>query len=505
MNFLYEAVDETGLPVFGKIDAASETEAERQLQQRGLRTQSLAPSAANRQGDRAAGRQGEAEINRTLTLEAQQAGSSAPPVFSVADRLNTNPEMQELTGVGTMAAPPRAARLSVTAASAPVAQQNGRVANITLAGNAARVRTQTAPARTGLPALNNAAPSAPGVSALGGVKTRDMLFFFRQFSSLTHSGITLYGALENLAARTPNQNLARTAREMSEVARNGGMISDVMARYPAIYPDHVTGMMRAGETGGFVDMALTEIADGYDANIKLYRAAWIPKTMALQAFLMLPIVIPLFPILFRSFDWQANLVAYFKVLMFVSLPISGLLLCLTVYAARTLQLPKYRYLRDSWSLKIPALGNLQREVAIRTFLRMLRRLYHAGIMPIHAWEGAMNTASNVVIRDQLARSYELMQSGSPLSDAFASTGLFADQVEQMVFTGQQSGQVVEMLDQATAYYEQRAEEATGKARFMMLRIGILAMLIFGGAAVCWMAHSYFAAIFHLASPENMGE
>ena len=132
---------------------------------------------------------------------------------------------------------------------------------------------------------------------------------------------------------------------------------------------------------------------------------------------------------------------------------------------------------------------------------MLRRLYHAGIMPIHAWEGAMNTASNVVIRDQLARSYELMQSGSTLSDAFASTGLFADQVEQMVFTGQQSGQVVEMLDQAAAYYEQRAEEATGKARFMMLRIGILAMLIFGGIAVCWMAKSYFAGIFNIVDNE----
>jgi type IV pilus assembly protein PilC len=328
-----------------------------------------------------------------------------------------------------------------------------------------------------------------------------MLFFFRQFSSLTHSGITLYGALDNLAARTSNPNLARTAREMSEVARNGGMISDVMVRYPAIYPDHVTGMMRAGETGGFVDMALTEIADGYDANIKLYRAAWIPKTMALQAFLMLPIVIPFFPIMFRSFEWQANLVTYFKVLMFVSLPISGVLLFLMMYAARRLQLPKYRYLRDSWSLKIPALGNLQREVAIRTFLRMLGRLYHAGIMPIHAWEGAMNTASNVVIRDQLARSYELMQSGSTLSDAFAATGLFANQVEQMVFTGQQSGQVVEMLDQATAYYEQRAEEATGKARFMMLRIGILAMLIFGGIAVCWMAQTYFGGIFKVVDSE----
>ncbi len=121
------------------------------------------------------------------------------------------------------------------------------------------------------------------------MKTRDLQFFFRQFSSFSHSGITIFSALENLGSRTPNPNLALTAREMSEVARSGGMISDVMKKYPRIYPEHVTGMVLAGETGGFIDIALAEIADGYDANIKLYRGAWLPKTMAIQAFLMLPI------------------------------------------------------------------------------------------------------------------------------------------------------------------------------------------------------------------------
>ncbi len=167
-------------------------------------------------------------------------------------------------------------------------------------------------------------------------------------------------------------------------------------------------------------------------------------------------------------------------------------------------MPQYRYLRDSWSLKIPAFGNLQREVAVRNFLRMLRRLYHAGVAPIHAWEGAMNTASNVVVRDQLARSYELMQSGASLPEAFQATGLFANQVEQMVFTGQQSGQVMEMLDQAQAYYEEKVEIATGKARFMMFRIGLLAMLIFGGGALIWMMHSYYAAVFHVVETEVGG-
>ena len=492
MNFLYEAVDETGLPVFGKIDAASEAEAERQLQGRGLRPQSLAPGSPG--------------VSPMLANSQARPGyaptTQAVYAPSVQDRVNNSPMMQEMTGIGTVAAQPQAVRMAVqNAQAAPAIAQNARVANITMAGNAARVRSQTAQTKAVPPHLRNVVQATPELSTLGGVKTRDMLFFFRQFSSLTHSGISLYAALENLGTRTPNPNLALTAREMRETARNGGMVSDIMARYPRIYPEHVVGMMRAGESGGFVDIALAEIADGYDANIKLYRAAWIPKTMAIQAFLLLPLVIPLFPILFRSFDLRANLIAYFQVVLFISLPITLGLMALMIFAGRTLQLPQHRYLRDSWSLKFPAFGNLQREVAIANFLRMLRRLYHAGIAPMQAWEGAMNTASNVVIRDQLARSYELMQTGANLADAFAATGLFADQVEQMVFTGQQSGQVVEMLDQASAYYEERAEVARGKARFMMFRLGLIAMLVLGGAAVIWMAHSYFAGIFHVVDAE----
>ena len=43
-----------------------------------------------------------------------------------------------------------------------------------------------------------------------------------------------------------------------------------MAHYPRIYPDHITGTVRAGELGGFLEIVLEEIARNYEANIALY-------------------------------------------------------------------------------------------------------------------------------------------------------------------------------------------------------------------------------------------
>src|SRR5262249_51949395 len=117
--------------------------------------------------------------------------------------------------------------------------------------------------------------------------------------------------------------------------------------------------------------------------------------------------------------------------------------------------------------------------------------------PIHAWEGAMNTASNVVIRDRLAQSYGMMQQGASLPDAFAATGLFANPMEQLIATGHQSGQVVESLDQIAEYYQNEVAEASKKSKFMMFRFGLLALIILGGGAVIWLTQTYFKGVFDL--------
>jgi type II secretory pathway component PulF len=147
------------------------------------------------------------------------------------------------------------------------------------------------------------------------------------------------------------------------------------------------------------------------------------------------------------------------------------------------------------SLKFPAFGDLQRQAALSSFVRMLRKLYNAGVGPIHAWEAAMNTADNSAIREKLASAYGHMQRGASLADAFAATGLFADNVEQIIVTGQLSGEVTESLDQAASIYQNRVQDAHDRARSMMWRMARIAAIVVGGAAFLWMVKSYFAAIF----------
>jgi len=480
MNYFYEAVDTSGRTVLGKIDAVDEAEAQTRLLQMGYRPQAIAPNP---------GASPNSTLGQDLTLMGSMTGMPvASPATTSGQSLNTNlPDLRYGAGANP------ALTLGQTLHPTGMA----RVGGITLAGNAAQVGARV---KTTSGATRPQSAHVADASTLGGVSTQDLLPFFQQLASLVKSGMTIYTALDNLAPRTRNANLARTAREMADAARNGGRISDVMERYPRIYPDHIVGTVRAGELGGFLEIAMAEIALNYEQNIALYRGSWIPKMMATQSLFALALAIPLFPSLLNSLDFSANMRLYLM-REAILLPAAFGIYLLIKFGARHLQLPHMRTLRDSWSLRMPPFGDLQRQAALFSFVRMLRKLYHAGVSPIYAWEGAMNTASNVVIRDKLAGAYDLVQKGASLPDAFTATGLFGDGIEQLILTGHYSGEVVESLDRAADIYQGRVDEAYGKSRFMMRRLGILALLILGGAAMAWMMHSYFQAVFDL--PDKM--
>ncbi|HLJ56396.1 MAG TPA: type II secretion system F family protein [Chthonomonadaceae bacterium] len=453
MNFFYEATDNSGQTVMGRLDAGSEAEVRQRLLQMGYRPQAIALNAA------------------------------APP------QQLANAPAHHVTRV----MPAGLAAREV--AQSPV-QAGARSGGIILSGNAARTTTSATQA-VGATTTGRHAPPAH-VSQLGGVNDRDRLFFFQQLAALVKSGMSIYMALDNLAPRTPNRNLSRVGLEMAAAARTGGRVSDVMDRYPRIFEENIAGLVRAGELGGFLPEALSEIALNYEQNLALYKGAWLPKIMAIQGLYGLVLAIPLFPDVIGHANLDTGIgpgVRLYAMHEAILLPLAFLIIQGTKWGWAHLQLPGMRRFRDGLTLKLPPYGDLHRQAALSAFVRMLRRLYHAGINPAAAWEGAMQTASNVVIRDRLADSYAMVQRGTPIPDAFAATGLFNDNMEQILITGHHSGQMVESLDQIAEYYDERVAEAADRARRAIAWAGRMAMLVLAGITAVWLTKSCYEAQF----------
>src|SRR3954464_1080010 len=101
------------------------------------------------------------------------------------------------------------------------------------------------------------------------VKLKDLAVMSRQFATMINSGLSLLRALTILTEQTENPELARLLGEVRNDVETGNSLSASLGKYPKIFPPLMVNMTRAGEVGGFLDSVMLQIAENYEAEVKL--------------------------------------------------------------------------------------------------------------------------------------------------------------------------------------------------------------------------------------------
>src|SRR5262245_13168525 len=123
--------------------------------------------------------------------------------------------------------------------------------------------------RAGL-AKKNGSPAAGGLADLGKfslnfksrkVSAKDLENFTRLLSSLLAAGVPLSRALVILHKEASNPTAAAQWKQIHDYVIDGMSLADAMAKSPETFPRVYTAMVQAGETGGFLDVVLQQIAD----------------------------------------------------------------------------------------------------------------------------------------------------------------------------------------------------------------------------------------------------
>ena len=103
----------------------------------------------------------------------------------------------------------------------------------------------------------------------GKVKLKDLAVMSRQFATMINSGLSLLRALNILSEQTPNPKLAEVLREVRNEVETGNALSAAMGKFPDVFPPLMVNMIKAGEVGGFLDEVLLQIAENYEAEVRL--------------------------------------------------------------------------------------------------------------------------------------------------------------------------------------------------------------------------------------------
>src|SRR3954453_121847 len=103
----------------------------------------------------------------------------------------------------------------------------------------------------------------------GRTTLKDLAILARQFASMTAAGLTLLRALNILAEQTAKPKLKAAVEAVSSEVQEGSTLSNAMSKHPDHFPSLMISMVRAGESGGFLDDALARIATMYEADASL--------------------------------------------------------------------------------------------------------------------------------------------------------------------------------------------------------------------------------------------
>ena len=112
----------------------------------------------------------------------------------------------------------------------------------------------------------NAEINLPGSNK---VKLKDLAVMARQFATMINSGLSLLRALTILSEQTESKGLKAALTGVRNDVETGQSLSTALAKHPRVFPPLMINMCRAGEVGGFLDAVLLQIAENYEAEVKL--------------------------------------------------------------------------------------------------------------------------------------------------------------------------------------------------------------------------------------------
>ena len=103
----------------------------------------------------------------------------------------------------------------------------------------------------------------------GGVPSKDLAIFTRQFSVMIDAGLPLVQCLEILGSQQENKTFAKILQQTRMDVEGGASLADAMRKHPKAFDDLFTNMIAAGEAGGILDTILKRLATYIEKNVKL--------------------------------------------------------------------------------------------------------------------------------------------------------------------------------------------------------------------------------------------
>ncbi len=345
------------------------------------------------------------------------------------------------------------------------------------------------------------------IPGTGGVTTKDLLVFTRQFSVMIDAGLPLVQGLEIIATQADNREFRRVLTDVKLRVESGSTFADALSVHPKVFDELFTQLVRAGEIGGMLDTILQRLGAYIEKNEKLKRRVkgamvypGIVLTVAVGVtVVLLMFVTPTFEKMFKDFggampaptqfliDLSHFMTSYWYLLF-------GVPVALAVAWRTWVGTKSGRAHWDAFVLKVPVFGALIRKIAVARFTRTLGTMLSSGVPILDALEIVAKSSGNRVIERAILTVRLRIAEGKNIAGPLADTKVFPPMVVQMIGVGEATGAMDQMLAKIADFYDDEVDVAVGALTSMIEPI----MMVFLGGVVGGFLVAMYLPIFSIA-------
>ncbi|ORT51668.1 general secretion pathway protein GspF [Vibrio sp. qd031] len=290
------------------------------------------------------------------------------------------------------------------------------------------------------------------------ISTAELSLLTRQLATLVQAAMPLEECLRAVAEQSESARIGNMLMGVRAKVVEGYTLADSLREYPQVFDDLFCSMVAAGEKSGHLDAVLERLADYAEKRQQLksklqqamiYPVMLIVIAVSVVAFLLATVV----PKIVAQFvQMGQELPTPTQVLLILSdfvldygVAICVALVLLVIVSKLLLKRPAIRLKWDQKVLNLPVIGKVARGLNTSRFARTLSICTSSAIPLLEGMMVAADVMGNQFFKQQVLEAADKVREGGSLRRSLEQTKLFPPMMLHMIASGEQSGELEQML------------------------------------------------------------
>ena len=339
-----------------------------------------------------------------------------------------------------------------------------------------------------------------------GISNNDRRFFTEQMALLLETGTPLQASLQALTKQVDSPAMSELIGKLSDDIEQGAQFSVALGKHPQVFSQTYVNLVAASEDGGFMHEVLLQllILDEKREALRQTMVSALSYPVFLLVFALavvifvLVVVFPKFADLFSQIEDQlppttAFLMATSEILKqhWIPLLIGGVTLIAAGWFWSNTESGRQKL--DWARLNLPLLRTVYTQMYLVNALRVLSMSLGNGVGMMDSLHASKYVVDNSLFQRFIGRVEEQVENGNGITAGFRNTHFIPPIVEQMIATGEETGNLPKVMQRLATYFENEL----GNRLNTLSRLAEPIMLLIMGGVVGVIVSSLILPIFKL--------